>query len=112
VTEGVTVPSPLCRAVARLAVLGLAELARRDGGAPPAPGLAALLCALDAAATGSPVGRVEPVPVTVTEAAALAGVSPRRVRQLAASGRLRARRHGRAWLIDRDSASDYGKDRH
>jgi len=41
--------------------------------------------------------------LTVHEAAALLGVSVRRVRQLCEQGRLVARKHGPVWLIDRAS---------
>ena len=40
--------------------------------------------------------------VSVDEAAALLGVSPRRVRALIENGRLKARRIGRSWLVDAD----------
>lgn len=38
--------------------------------------------------------------ITTTEAAALIGVSPQWVRQLAADGLLKGQRFGRDWLID------------
>lgn len=106
--DAVTVPPELARVVARLAVLGLAEMSRRDGGAMPrVPGLAALLTEL------SEVGHVPETVVplapftTSREAASLAGLSCRQVRRLAANGRLIARRQGWEWQVDRQSAEDY-----
>lgn len=104
-TTGITVPPALSRVLARAARLGLAELDRRDGGLPAVPGLAALLDELGAVASARPLAMVEARPVTAAEAAAAAGVSPQRIRQLCASGQLIARRHGRDWLIDPDSAA-------
>ena len=43
--------------------------------------------------------------LSIKEAAALLGRSPRTVRHLAQSGQLPARREGRAWRIDRDALS-------
>lgn len=108
---GVTVPPHLCRVVARAAVLGLQVLARRDGAAQSAPGLARLLAELDASASGHQFANLDEHWIPVTEAAALAGVSERSVRRLAANGRLRARRAGRDWQVSADSAADYRKDR-
>ncbi|MGO9502741.1 MAG: helix-turn-helix domain-containing protein [Streptosporangiaceae bacterium] len=104
---GVRVPRELCGVVARLAVLGLAELSRRDGGLSPAPGLAALLSELSARGRGRATVRVPLMaPLGSSEAAQMAGVSARSVRRLAAAGRLRARRQGRDWLIDPDAIED------
>ena len=106
-------PAELAGPLARLAVLGLAELSRRGGSLRPAPGIAALLRQLDAAASGraeSTIGAGDPFLVTVAKAAEAAGVSPRRVRQLAASNRLRCRRHGREWAIELSSAKEYGRE--
>jgi hypothetical protein len=104
------------RQAARALILGLAEQARRDGGLHPATGLTRELERLM-----SEVGRVpasmETAPpqgsqwLTTGQAAELAGTSPRQVRRLAGSGRLIGRRHGWEWMIDADSARDYGKDR-
>jgi excisionase family DNA binding protein len=108
---GVTVPPELARVVARLAVLGLAEMSRRDGGAPRVPGLAALLTELSARGHEPPtVASCLPLS-TSREAAALLGLSCRSARRLAASGRLIARRQGRDWLIDRESIEDYARGR-
>ncbi len=54
--------------------------------------------------------------LTVSEAADVMGVIPRSVRRLARGqlekpGRIRARRAGRDWQIDRQSAEDYGRER-
>ena len=54
--DGVVVPPGLAPVVARLAVLGLAEMSRRDGGAPRVPGLAALLGELSARGHEPPNG--------------------------------------------------------
>lgn len=108
-------PSGMARAVVDAAVRELGRRARRDGGAPAmAHGLRDVLAALDAAGiadTGSPSGTMGPSLVTVAEAAETAGVSERRVRQLAASGRLRSRRYGRQWLIELSSAEEYRRER-
>jgi hypothetical protein len=110
--EGVIVPPHLCRALARLAVVGLAELSRRDGGLTTAPGLAALLARLDASASGPAVETMEAQRwLAAREAAELAGTSARHARRLAAAGRLIARRRGRDWEIDEASARDYGRER-
>lgn len=113
--EGVTVPPGLARPLVDAAILGLAARARRDGGAPPFPGLAALLAELDMSARpelGTHFPRMaEPSWLAAGEAARLTGTSARYVRRLAASGRLRARKRGWAWEIDADSARDYGRER-
>lgn len=111
----VAVPGPLRRAVARLLVLGLAEQSRRDGGVRPAPGLAQFLHELDRPASGPAVGKIALSPyttgwVSTREAAELTQLNERQVRRLAASGRLIARRAGRDWLINRQSAQDYAGD--
>jgi excisionase family DNA binding protein len=59
------------------------------------------------AASGSAVGMVVTTSwITVHDAAAQSGLSERRVRQLAESGRIRSRRFGRAWQIDMDSLTN------
>ena len=108
---GVVVEPGLCRAVARLAVLGLAELSRRDGTVRAVPGLASLLAQLDAASGNVPVTVDSTVPLTSTEAARIVGVTPRMARHLAATGRLIAVRRGRDWQISRQSAEDYARGR-
>jgi hypothetical protein len=108
---GVVVPAALCAAVARLAVVGLDVLSRRDGGLRPVPGLPALLRELSMADTGHAFATIgETRWVDVAEAARLAGVSERSARRLAANGRLIARRHGlRSWQIEASSAREYGR---
>lgn len=108
--DGVLVPPGLCGAVARLAVLGLREQLRRDGGLPAAPGLAAVLTELSSGGR-APETVVLLAPFSSREAAELAGIDPRSARRLAASGRLIARRRGRDWEIDRQSAGDYARER-
>ena len=107
---GVTVPPELCRFL-HVAVLTQLQAEERlnAGGIPPA-GLAELLRELRVSARRTPaatIGTVDPTPVTVAEAAELAGVSPRRIQQLAAEGKIRARRFGRDWQIDPQSARDW-----
>ena len=110
--RGVIVPPELCRTVARLAVLGLADRVRRDGGSSVPPGLAALLAELDKSAGGPGFATVEaPSWLAAGEAAHLTGTSARHVRRLARSGRLRARKRGRDWEIEQASAADYGRER-
>lgn len=107
---GVVVAPELCYWLHVAALAQLRDETRRDGGGLPAPGLAELLAELRAAASGRAAGRIgtaEAKPVTVAEAAKLAGVSQRRIRQLARSGQIRAWRPGRDWQIDPDSARDW-----
>ncbi|MFC4693517.1 helix-turn-helix domain-containing protein [Geodermatophilus arenarius] len=49
--------------------------------------------------------------VTVSEAAALLGVTPRRVRDYLADGRLPGTKRGRAWLLDRAAVLAAADDR-
>jgi hypothetical protein len=109
--RGVVVPPHLCRAVARVLVVGLAELSRRDGGVPAAPGLARLLAELSASGHGPVIVGSVPSGMGTSEAAALIGVAPRSARRLAASGRLIARRCGRDWELDPQSVQDYVRER-
>jgi excisionase family DNA binding protein len=46
-------------------------------------------------------------PIPVSEAASITGLSPRRVRELAVDGSLRAAKFGRDWLISRKSAKAF-----
>lgn len=111
---GVVVPAALCRPLAAVAELGLADYARRNGGpAGVAPRLRELLAALAASASAcaTPLARVEPRQLTTVQAAPVMGVSPQRVRQLAAEKRIIARKAGRDWLVDAQAAEDYGKER-
>jgi excisionase family DNA binding protein len=121
----VTIRRDVLRALIRNTVNGLAASAGRNGGGALLPGLGAELARLHAVAgDGEGSGRAsETAPATmrglevhrwlaVGEAAELTGTSAQWVRRLAASGRLIAKRHGRrSWLIDADSARDYGKER-
>lgn len=109
--DGVTVAPQLCRVVARLAVLGLAEITCRDGGPPSVPGLASLLTALDSSSGTAPVTVMPDIWITTSQAAAVLGLSCRQARKLAAAGRLIARRHGRDWQVSRQSAQDYARGR-
>jgi excisionase family DNA binding protein len=74
----------------------------RTTGEIPTPAAIALLSALHTAAN-RPARALQPtvgtVEVSVDGAAAALGCSPRRIRQLAAAGRLPGRKVGRAWLI-------------
>jgi hypothetical protein len=77
------------------------------------PGMSALrkiLAAAKASASGRPIATLEPQArpsCTTHQAAAVMGISERRVRHHAATGRLIARKQGRDWVIDRQSAADY-----
>lgn len=114
---GVVVPAELTRMVEALIRYGLDGFERRNGVAPDIPGLNALLVQLRAAAvTASGTRRrivVSPAGtaghnLTSSEAAQVMGISPRRVRGLAKRGDLIARKRGRDWQIDADSATGYG----
>lgn len=114
----VMVPAELARPLARLAVTGARAVQERDGGLPLAPGMAGLLAELAMSGSGHAVRSVAPVTprspgrwLTVGQAAGLMRLTCRHVRRLARGGRLTARRAGRAWLIDPDSAEDYRKGR-
>jgi excisionase family DNA binding protein len=117
-TSGVLVPAELCRPLARAAIVGLAVIAHKDGGLMPTPGMAALLAKLTMSSERHPSDSMghEITPLTgsewltVSEAAERTGLSRRSVQRLA-GGRLRARRVGRSWLIDPDSAEDYARER-
>jgi len=109
--DGVMVPPELCRALSRLAVLGLAEQARRDGGLYPAPGLAELLSELSARGHAPATLEARAVSLGSGAAAEVIGCAARSARRLAAAGVLRAERAGRDWRIDRDSAEDYARRR-
>lgn len=114
VPAGVTVPLELARPLAAVAVLGLADYARRNGGpAVVAPRLQELITALAASASAcaTPLARVGPRQLTTAQAALVMGVSPQRVRQLAAGKRIIASKTGRDWLVDAQAAEDYGRHR-
>lgn len=104
------------RALSDLAWLGVKVLLSRDGGLPLAPGVSALLASVDAAsrtadACATPLARVEARQLTTAQAATVMGVSPQRVRQLAARGRIIARKTGRDWLIDAQAAEGHRRNR-
>jgi hypothetical protein len=92
------------------------EITERGGSRSAMPGLPELQAVLrdaTASARGCPprtiVPKARPAELTTSEAAALMGISARRVRHHASTGRLIARRNTRDWLIDAASASDYRK---
>jgi hypothetical protein len=109
-SSGVVVRPELCAPLLRAAVVGAAKQQRDDGGAPPDAGFLALLRQLQAVAE---LGRApvtvtaEPRQLTVAEAAPVMGVSPRRVRQLAAERSIIARKAGWYWLVDERSAQQW-----
>jgi excisionase family DNA binding protein len=116
--DGVLVPCELARPLARLAITGAKMVSDRDGGLVLPPGMATLLAELATFAGEIPARTVGAVPpctpsaeLTVGEAAAVTSLSAQRVRYLARSGRLIARRAGRDWLIDRLAAEDYARRR-
>lgn len=107
--DGVVVPGELCLPLAKIAVLGAKMLSDHNGGLVLVPGMAALLAELATFASETPGSTVVPVQscaprwLSAGEAAGLAGVSVQRVRFLARTGRIQARRAGRDWLIDVNS---------
>jgi hypothetical protein len=117
--RSVTVPAHLARQLALLANEGATVIRKRDGDLHLTQDMHDLLVELRltgmASASGNGARTVGPASarwVSAREAAQLAGgISDRRVRQLAREGRLIARRAGRDWLVDADSAQDYGKGR-
>jgi excisionase family DNA binding protein len=114
VIEGMVIPPHLVEPCLMLLRAGEWAWERQNGGFPrrwDLPGLHKILAAARASASGRPpaiLGSQARTPDTTTgEAARVMGISERRVRQLAAAGRLIARKRGRDWLIDRQSAEDY-----
>lgn len=109
--DGVVVPGHLAPLLADLAGAGVEALKRRNGGGRMPAGMFTLLGELTTFASETPSSTVVPVQpcasarwVSAGEAAGLAGVSPQRIRYLARTGRIRARRAGRRiWLIDADA---------
>lgn len=106
------------RPLLRVLVRALTREAREDGGTIP-PGIVEFLRTLQAAArpaadvgpSEAPPASVDPVMVTVAQAAEGTGYSPRHLRRLAAAGRIRARRlHARGWLVDLDDFKRYRRD--
>ncbi|WP_031104972.1 helix-turn-helix domain-containing protein [Streptomyces sp. NRRL S-146] len=113
----VTVPAAVAGDVLRTLVIGLTARVRADGGA-VAPGVSTLLHALQTAAVRADESRhgfVDESPATVPatvemtahQAAQVLGCSDQYARSLARSGRVRARRAGPVWLIDRASLDAY-----
>jgi excisionase family DNA binding protein len=109
-TRAVTVPPGLTGPLLRVLVRALTREVREDGGVVP-PGIAVFLRALQAAVDGPPVaddGNAEDRPetieiaemATVAELAEHTGHPARTLRHWAATGRVRAYRAGRVWLID------------
>lgn len=108
---GVVMPPHLAKLAATLIEHGINDLTHRNGGSPAIRHLAELRRALAAAASGTPSATLEPRAAvrsyTTAEAASVMRLSQRRVRHLAATGRLIAVRRGRDWQIDWQSAEDY-----
>lgn len=108
---GVVVPPELAGLVAVLIGYGLEVFEARNGCSPDVPGLRLMRAQLSAASGSRRRMVVSPAQpsvryLTVGEAAEVMGLSRRRVRELAADGVLRGRKHGRDWQIDSDSAHD------
>lgn len=112
--DGVIVPPHLAALLEKLIGYGLAELASRNGHLPAIPELEDLCSRLHIAAIsarGRAAGRLEPRTqphyLTTRQAAAAMGISTRRVRQLAAAGRIVARKTDRDWTIDPSAVRNY-----
>ncbi len=121
-TAGVYIPAVMAERVAAWILTGLrADLAaERERGGPPMPAAPYLELVRRlrraAAVSSSSANGSEPLPDPAgplsTRATAMAlGVSPRRVRQLASSGGLPARRIGRTWVIDPEGITHNGRTR-
>lgn len=114
--DSVVVPPEMAGALARYAVRGIEADMRRNGALPALPpGMTGLL--RDLATASSEVRTATGMLssgewITVAEAASRAGVSPGFVARLARLGRIRARRHGWAWLIDEAAVEDFARGRH
>lgn len=115
--EPVPVPAALARPLLRVLMRALTREAREDGGTIP-EGIGEFLRALQTATAPPAMADVGPSPnapasvetvlLTVAQAAEETGYSPRHLRRLAATGRVRARRlHARGWLVDPASLKDY-----
>ena len=108
------VPPHLVKLTTLLVQHGVRALCLSNGSLSAIPDLPELLKILRSAAA-SARGRpsrildqpAQPQWLTTDEAADLMGISARRVRHHAASGRIIARRAGRDWQIDADSARSY-----
>jgi hypothetical protein len=106
---GVFIPVAHCRFLVDAAVVDLAKRQRDDGGASPDEGYIATLRRLQAAAVAraTPSSSLVPRQLSTAEAALVMGVSPQRVRQLAAQQSIIARKIGRDWLVDERAAQDW-----
>ncbi|MFC1434269.1 helix-turn-helix domain-containing protein [Streptacidiphilus sp. N1-3] len=112
----VVVPPDIADEVLRVLILGLDARVRADGGE-LSPSTRRFLYALHessqlprrtaSTASGTPLSPVATVELTTEQAAALLECIPRYVRRLAATGRIKARHAGRAWLIDAASLDAY-----
>jgi excisionase family DNA binding protein len=114
--DGVVLPPHLAKLAAWLIENSfndlLERMRRRTGTTPDIPHLSELRRLLAVAACGRPAAIVgssarAPSFTTTAEAARVMRLSERTVRHLAATGRLIARKEGRDWAIDRQSAEDY-----
>lgn len=99
------IPAHLTILNAGLVEYALKDLRRRNGGLPGMRDLAELREILAAAARGNASAQV--TYLTTAQAAAVMGLSARRIRQLAAAGTITAQRAGRDWLISAASARSY-----
>lgn len=114
---GVVVPAELAALVDRLLGYGVEVLAARNGALPRVAALDGLRAQLHLSAVAARGGRSRTlVPLrsaardlSVREAAQVMGLSVRHVRYLAATGALIARKRGRDWWIDADSADGYAR---
>lgn len=108
----VTVPAGHAGDLMRYLVRSLARDQRDDAGGSVAPWMVELLqncSAADQVSASAPIsGASEKLDetgegscLTVAEAAALSGWSVQTIRRRAAAGKLRARHHGRDWVIER-----------
>jgi excisionase family DNA binding protein len=111
----VAVPLNLAPLAALLVELGAREITQRGGSRSAMQGLPqleAILRTAVASAHGTPAPTIElrsqPEELTTDQAAELMGISARRVRELARTGRIVSRKvAARDWLIDAGSARSY-----
>jgi hypothetical protein len=112
------IPADLAPLNAYLVEYAVKEITRRNGGAPAVMHDLAELLAILRMPAPSVSGRPRPMLpmraerfLTVSEAVVITGLSDRQVRRLAAEQVLIARKKGRDWQIDADSAAGYGQRR-
>lgn len=113
--DTIAIPVGLAPLAALLVELGAREVRQRGGTRSAMPRLGeleAILRTAAASARGTPSRTMEPrsrpEELTTAQAADLMGVSARRVRELARTGRIVSRKvAGRDWLIDAGSARSY-----